>query len=139
MTGRGREPRPSGGALALLGAMVTGAVIGIAVRGAPAPAESRPPPVSTATVIRTDLATTVLTGGTLGYAPTSPLINRVAGTYTALPPVGTRIEAGQTLYRVGQPSGCVDDRGPAGVAGLRAGHERRARRGPTRVEPDRPR
>jgi hypothetical protein len=56
--------------------------------------------VSTATVVRTDLNSTVLTAGKLGYAPTNPLVNRVAGTYTVLPTVGTRIGAGQDLYRV---------------------------------------
>ncbi len=79
---------------------MTGVVVGIAVRGTPAPAPPRPPAVSTATVVRTDLDSTVLTAGTLGYAPTNPLINRVAGTYTALPTVGTRIGPGQDLYRV---------------------------------------
>jgi hypothetical protein len=85
---------------ALVGAAVIGVVVGIAVRGTPAPAQAKPPPVSTATVVRTDLATTVLTGGTLGYAPTSPVVNRMAGTYTALPTVGSGVGAGQALYRV---------------------------------------
>jgi hypothetical protein len=51
-------------------------------------------------VVRTDLATTVLTAGTLGYAPTRPLVNRVTGTYTGLPAAGTHIGAGQDLYRI---------------------------------------
>jgi hypothetical protein len=51
-------------------------------------------------VVRTDLATTVLTAATLGYAPTQPVVNKLSGTYTELPPVGAVIAAGQVLYRV---------------------------------------
>jgi hypothetical protein len=51
-------------------------------------------------VVRTNLATTVLTEGTLGYAPTLPIVNQIAGTYTWLPAVGSRIRAGRALYRV---------------------------------------
>jgi peptidoglycan hydrolase-like protein with peptidoglycan-binding domain len=82
-------------------AAVTGAVVTVAVRGgAAAPAAAAPPPPSTATVVRTNLATTVLTEGTLGYAPTQPIVNQIAGTYTWLPAVGSRIRAGRALYRV---------------------------------------
>ncbi len=56
--------------------------------------------MSTATVVRTDLDSTVLTAGTLGYSATNPLINRVAGTYTDLPPLGAPVGMGQDLYRV---------------------------------------
>ena len=87
--------------LALTGAAIAGAVLTVAVRGgAPAPAVSVPPPVTTATVVRTDLATTVLTGGTLDYASTDPVVNRLSGTYTQLPSVGAVIANGQILYRV---------------------------------------
>jgi len=80
---------------------VTGAVVTVAVRGgAAAPAEAAPPPPSTATVVRTNLATTVLTEGSLGYAPTLPIVNALAGTYTWIPGVGSRIRAGRALYRV---------------------------------------
>ena len=51
-------------------------------------------------MVRTDLATSVLTGGTLGYAPTDPVVNHIGGTYTALPAIGSTIEPGQPLYRV---------------------------------------
>ncbi|HEY4462496.1 MAG TPA: peptidoglycan-binding domain-containing protein [Streptosporangiaceae bacterium] len=78
-----------------------GAVAAVAIRGgSPAPAAVAPPPSSTATVVRTNLTTTVLTGGTLGYVPARPIINRVAGTYTWLPSAGREIGAGHTLYRV---------------------------------------
>jgi peptidoglycan hydrolase-like protein with peptidoglycan-binding domain len=53
-----------------------------------------------ATIVRTNLATTVLTAGTLGYSPTPPVINQLTGTYTQLPPVGATIKPGGTLYRV---------------------------------------
>ena len=70
----------------LTAAAVTGAVVTVAVRGgAAAPAAAAPPPPATATVVRTNLATTVLTEGTLGYAPTPPVVNQIAGTYTWLP------------------------------------------------------
>jgi peptidoglycan hydrolase-like protein with peptidoglycan-binding domain len=86
---------------AVAGAAVAGAVVTVAVRGGPAaPATTAPPPVSTATVVRTDLATTVLTQGTLGYAPTRPITNQLAGTYTWLPDVGSRVAAGRPLYRI---------------------------------------
>jgi peptidoglycan hydrolase-like protein with peptidoglycan-binding domain len=48
----------------------------------------------------TDLTTTVLTEGTLGFAPTDPVVNGLTGTYTALPATGTTISPGQVLYRV---------------------------------------
>jgi membrane fusion protein, multidrug efflux system len=85
----------------LVAAAAVGAVADVAIRGdGPAPAQPAPPRLTTAEVIRTNLATTVLTGGTLGYAPMPPLVNQVAGTYTWLPAAGSAIAAGQTLYRV---------------------------------------
>jgi hypothetical protein len=85
----------------LIGAAVAGAVVAVAVRGgAPAPGSAAPPPVGTATVVRTTLTTTVLTEGTLGYAPSEPVVNRTAGTYTQLPEAGAAIDFGQSLYRV---------------------------------------
>ena len=82
-------------------AAVTGAVVTVGVRGgASAPAAAAPPPPSTVTVVRTNLATTVLTEGTLGYAPTLPIVNQITGTYTWLPAVGSRVRAGGALYRV---------------------------------------
>jgi len=85
----------------LAGGVVAGAVAAVAVRGGtPAPAAPPPPPVSTATVVRTNLAATVLTAGTLGYVPTRPVVNRVAGTYTWLPAAGQQIRPGRALYRV---------------------------------------
>jgi len=85
----------------LTAAAMTGAIMAIAVRGgARAPAATPPPPLSTATVVRTDLATTVLTSGTLGYKPARPVINQLAGTYTKLPATGHLVRRGGVLFRV---------------------------------------
>jgi peptidoglycan hydrolase-like protein with peptidoglycan-binding domain len=93
--------RPAGIAAGLVAAAAAGVVATVAVRGGQAPAgPPAPPPVTTATVERTNLATTVLTAGTLGYAATNPVVNQLAGTYTALPAPGQAIRPGQDLYRV---------------------------------------
>ncbi len=87
--------------VAVVGAAIAGGIVAVAVRGgAPQSAASAPPPATTTTVVRTNLATTVLTEGTLGYAPSPPIVNRLDGTYTDLPQVGTTIGFGQGLYRV---------------------------------------
>lgn len=92
--------RGTKGGLALLAAAVCGAAVTVAVRGTPAPAAPSPPPATTATVQRTDLASTVLAAGTLGYTASPPVINRLVGTYTSVLPSGTVVQPGQTLYRV---------------------------------------
>lgn len=93
--------RRAGFVLALLGAAVAGAVAAIVVRGgAPAPKAAAAPPLTTATVVRTNLSTTTLTQGTLGYGSSPPVVNRMSGTYTALPSPGTVIGFGQALYWV---------------------------------------
>ena len=81
-------------------AALSGSVVTIALRGTPAPAAPKPPPVGTAEVVRTDLSSSVRTAGTLGYAPSPPIVNRLAGTYTSLLAAGTVVAAGQVLYRV---------------------------------------
>jgi peptidoglycan hydrolase-like protein with peptidoglycan-binding domain len=87
--------------LGLAGAAVAGAVAATTLRGGAATATPPgPPPVTFATVTRTDLVTSTLTAGTLGYAPTSPVVNQITGTYTALPSPGTVIHPGQALYQV---------------------------------------
>ena len=93
--------RRAGFAAGLLAAAAAGVVATVAVRGGQAPASPpAAPPVTTATVVQTDLATTVLTAGTLGYAATNPVVNQLAGTYTALPRPGQAMRPGQDLYRV---------------------------------------
>jgi len=91
------------GALAasLAAAALAGAVTAVAVQGGQAaPAAPAPPRLATAAVVRTNLVTTTLTGGTLGYAPTRPMVNLVTGIYTWLPRPVARVRAGGVLYRV---------------------------------------
>ena len=75
-----------------------GAVTAVAVRGGTAAAA--PPALvrlATAQVVRTDLSTQMLAAGTLGYTPTRPLVNGLAGTYTWLPTAGSSIGPGQVF------------------------------------------
>jgi peptidoglycan hydrolase-like protein with peptidoglycan-binding domain len=86
---------------ALLAAGLAGIVATVAVMGgAPAPAATPQVSTSTATVSRSNLATRVLTAGTLGYAAARPLTNQLSGTYTFLPRAGRTIGRGGVLYRV---------------------------------------
>jgi len=87
---------------ALLAAAVAAGVVGTVTLGGAraAPASAPPPAFSTARVRLTDLATTALTAGTLGYAPGQPVVNLLTGTYTWFPAPGQIIVAGQALYRV---------------------------------------
>jgi len=97
-------------AAGLAGVVATVAVIG----GAPAPAATPQVRTSTATVRRTNLATRVLTAGTLGYAAARPLTNQLSGTYTFLPRAGKTIRRGGVLYRVdNQPVVALRGRVPA--------------------------
>ena len=93
--------RRGGVAVSLAAAALAGGVAVVAVRGGQAaPATPAPPRLATATVVRTNLVTTALTGGTLGYAAARPVVNLVAGIYTWLPRPGALIRAGGVLYRV---------------------------------------
>lgn len=82
----------------------TGAVIVVEqVREGPQPV-SAGVPTSTATVVRTDLSTTLPVNGTIGFAGTYTVANEASGTYTALPALGQVISRGQRLYEVdGRP------------------------------------
>jgi hypothetical protein len=85
----------------LAGAAAAGAVTMVAVTGGTAaPAAPGAPPVTTVRVTRTNLVTTVLTEGTLGYAASRPVVNQLTGTYTRIPGPGRRIAAGGVLYAV---------------------------------------
>jgi peptidoglycan hydrolase-like protein with peptidoglycan-binding domain len=57
-------------------------------------------PVTTAKVVRRDLAETDSFDGTLGYASSRPVVNQLQGTFTALAPEGSVVSRGQALYRV---------------------------------------
>jgi peptidoglycan hydrolase-like protein with peptidoglycan-binding domain len=88
-------------AVSLVAAALVGAVTAVAVRGGQAaPAAPLPPRLGTATVVRTNLVSTALTDGTLGYAAARPVVNLVTGIYTWLPRAGARVRAGGVLYRV---------------------------------------
>jgi peptidoglycan hydrolase-like protein with peptidoglycan-binding domain len=107
--------RRAGLAAALTAAVLAGVVATVAFRGG-TPPPAQPPALhdSTATIRVTNLATTVLTGGTLGYAAAPPVINQLAGTYTSLPRAGRTIRPGQVLYRVdNQPVVLMTGRIPA--------------------------
>ena len=101
--------------VALAAAGIAGVVATVALTGGSA-APAAPPGVrvSTAAVRLTNLATTVLTAGTLGYAPATPLTNQLSGTYTFLPAAGTTIRPGHVLYRVdNEPVIAMKGRTPA--------------------------
>ncbi len=107
--------RRIGLSLLLAAAVLTGVIATVAVGGGTAPPAPAPRVrLTIATVVRTSLATTVLTAGTLGYAAGPPVINQLQGTYTSLPAAGRTIRAGQALYRVdNQPVTLMRGRTPA--------------------------
>ncbi|MGO8961654.1 MAG: peptidoglycan-binding domain-containing protein [Streptosporangiaceae bacterium] len=86
--------------VALTCAAAAGAVAAVSLTGAPSAPAAIAPGMTVAKVVRTNLAATVLTEGTLGYRPTAPVINAMSGTYTWLPRPGRVIPPGGTLYRV---------------------------------------
>ena len=100
---------------ALIAAAMAGVVAAVALTGsAAAPAAQPRIRLKTAEVVLTNLSTTMLTAGTLGYAPARPLTNQLAGTYTSVPASGTTIGAGQVLYRVdNEPVFAMRGRTPA--------------------------
>ena len=58
-------------------------------------------PVSTAMVVRANLANTTQVGGSLGYQGAYSIANQMPGTaYTQLPNLGTPVRRGQRLYEV---------------------------------------
>jgi hypothetical protein len=79
------------------------------------PGASRPTvAVGTAVVHRQDLAVTDRVDGELGYRRVAPVVNRLAGTYTALPTEGSVVGRGQALYQVdGRPVVLMYGRQPA--------------------------
>jgi hypothetical protein len=92
--------RTAKGAAALVAAALCGAAVTVALRGTPAPAAPNPPPLGTTSVLRTDLASTVLTEGTLGYTTIPPVVNNLSGIYTNVLASGTVVQPGQAIYRV---------------------------------------
>lgn len=116
----GTRPR-SGRRRVLAGAatMVVAGVVTIASWscGGSRPARSGsagPDQVVTGTVTRGTLISRTDVDATLGYAGTYSAVNRVQGTYTALPAVGQVISQGQVLYRVdGSPVVLLQGQVPA--------------------------
>lgn len=103
--------------LTAAGALVlaAGAWAGASLPGS-GPAQANRPTVAvgTAVVHRQDLTVTDLVNGTLGYPPSAPVVNRLAGTYTALPAEGSVIGRGQALYQIdGSPVVLMYGRQPA--------------------------
>ena len=90
--------------LAGLCVVVLSAVVGIAVytlRFQPAPPKAgQPAPAQTATIVRTDLSTSVTLNGSLGYGSATTFTGGKPGTVTWLPAVGTVVNQGQPLYDV---------------------------------------
>ena len=112
----GRARRRLGAALALVAA--SGVAIGIVLADqSPSvsnAASSGGQGSGTATVQRRDLVQTDTESGTLSYANTRTVYNRLSGTITWLPAVGQVIKPGQALYRVaGAPVILMDGTTPA--------------------------
>jgi hypothetical protein len=87
-----------------LGGVVVLAVAGAVVhtllfRPASAPV-GQPAPPQTATIVHTDLSTSVTLNGSLGYGTATTFTGRRSGTVTWLPAVGTVVDRGQRLYAV---------------------------------------
>lgn len=82
-------------------AVAVGAGAALDVRGSSSPSvQGGRPHLTTATAVRTDLTTTVLTPATVGYPATAPVIDAASGVYTALPPVGAVIRPGAAVFSV---------------------------------------
>jgi peptidoglycan hydrolase-like protein with peptidoglycan-binding domain len=92
-------------ALLVLGAaVVAGAAVVVTQLGSPSKGTGRraalPPGTTTTTVTRQTLVDHQSVSGTLGYGDTIDLYDRLAGTFTWLPGVGTVIERGQVVCRL---------------------------------------
>jgi multidrug efflux system membrane fusion protein len=97
--------RPSRGTVVvalMLGAglIVLGGLGVHAARRPPAPASGGQDDVATTRVTRATLVDVTTVPGRLGYGPERPAESRLAGTLTALPPVGATIRRGETLFRI---------------------------------------
>lgn len=96
-----RRPKRAVVGTALVGVMVAGMVAwrvadGSGGEGSAGGAVRR----ATTPVLRQDLVARTDTDGTLGYSGTTAVTNRLQGTVTALPEVGSVVERGQSLYSV---------------------------------------
>lgn len=86
----------------LLGAglVVVAGLGAFAVARRPAAAPPGPPELSAATVTRETLVDITTASGTLAYGPEQAAESRLAGTVTALAPVGATVGRGEPLFRI---------------------------------------
>ncbi len=114
-----RDParrRPVAAALAAIAAvaLITGVILGTGFSGSSRGASRSSAPAGSTTVQRRDLVETDTESGTLGYADSQTVFNRLSGTITALPNIGQVVKAGGTLYDVdGAPVVLMDGSVPA--------------------------
>jgi hypothetical protein len=101
---RPKLPRPRGRWLAVLALLVAAAVVVAVVASNRGPANPGSGAGTTATgaatVRRRNLVATDTESGTLSYADSQTVYNRLSGTITWVPQVGQVIHAGQTLFDV---------------------------------------
>ncbi len=115
------RPRRAGLAIVVIGVVIGLVVVVLVSGGGPGSAmgsstHSGAGAVSqgAATVTRRDLVATDTESGTLGYAASQTVYNRLTGTITSLPNVGAVVTPGQTLYTVDeQPVVLFDGTTPA--------------------------
>jgi peptidoglycan hydrolase-like protein with peptidoglycan-binding domain len=102
--------RKAGVPMAITAGVVLAAAGGFAIHGrwpsAGQPAAAAAAPVASATVIRTDLSSRQVVAGTLGYGGFYAVASELpSGILTWLPPAGTIVARGQSLFQVaGQPA-----------------------------------
>ncbi len=120
-----RGPRPLalavGAAVAIIGGAVVFVFVGSGTDGEGASAEER---TATTTISRRDLVEVQTEDGTLGYADSRTIVNRMAGTVTWLPRAGAVVRTNARLYAVdGKAVYLLDGSSPAyrdltaGIAG----------------------
>jgi len=91
-------------ALLIAVGVVVAIVLGVGSSSPSSRASASTSSSGTTTVQRRDLVETDTESGTLSYANSQTVYNRLSGTITWLPPVGRVIKPGQALFRVaGQP------------------------------------
>ena len=124
-------------AVALLGAgaAATGAVVlgGDGASGGATSASASSTSTATTTIKRQDLVEVDTESGTLGYADGRSVVNRLSGTVTWLPSIGSTVRADHALYKVdGVPVILMDGSLPA-YRTLKAGVSNGSRCPPARA------
>src|SRR6516225_10475369 len=112
--GRWRRRMAATLSLVIAIAVVIGIILGTGSPGSLKAADRNTHSTGATTVQRRDLVQTDTESGTLSYANTQTVYNRLTGTITWLPAVGQVIKPGQALYRVsGAPVILMDGSTPA--------------------------